>query len=210
MGALDCNVDSSWDGSGAGGTVFGEPKASFMYHRARQRWGWLSAYALIPINLISARTNYADFVLPGGTIFLILTKLTDRIGIDWTFWPPRPSTAFACLPVIRNSYNYLYEKAFGNLNRNWMQEIQPRHGQNDDGGEGNEADQDNDAAANEVAEGDVVLELNLEIGMEDNYDEENQEQRQEGSSRTRSRGTANRSPAARPQPPPSSIATRTN
>ena len=162
--------------------VFGEREAMEMYVRANRHWGWLSAYALIPVSLIAARTHYADFVLPGSTIFLFATQLSERFAIDWTIWPPRPSTVFGCLPVVRNCYNYLYEKAFGNLNRKWLQEIQPRHGQD---GEGNEADHANDAAAavDDIADGDVVLELNLEIGVEDDEDEEQpgqQQQQQQG------------------------------
>lgn len=157
--------------------VFGEREAMQMYARANRHWGWLSAYALIPVSLIAARTHYADFVLPGSTIFLFATQLSEKFAIDWTIWPPRPSTVFGCLPVVRNCYNYLYEKAFGNLNRKWLQEIQPRHGQD---GEGNEADHANDAAAavDDIADGDVVLELNLEIGVEDDEDEEQPEQQQ--------------------------------
>jgi RING-variant domain len=159
--------------------VFGEAEAFNMSVRAHRHWGWLSAYALIPLSLISARTNYADFVLPGSTVFLFATQLTDRFAMDWTIWPPRPSTVFGCLPVVRNCYNYLYEKAFGNLNRKWIQEIQPRQGQDGNDDERNDADRANDVAAvaDEIADGDVILELNLEIGgVEDGEDEEQQPQ----------------------------------
>lgn len=153
--------------------VFGEPHASEIYTRASRHWGWLCAYALIPLSLISARTNYADFVLPGSTIVLFAAQLSDRFAIDWTIWPPRPSTVFGCLPLVRNCYNYLYEKTFGGLERRWIQDIQPRQGQYGNEGERNEADQANDLAAamHEMGEGDVVLELNLEIGVGDGEDE---------------------------------------
>ena len=154
--------------------VFGEREALAIYRRAHRHWGFLTAYALIPISLIAARTNYADFVLPGSTVFLFATQLTERFAIDWTIWPPRPSTVFGCLPLLRNCYNYLYEKAFGSLNLKWLLEIQPRHGEDGGGGGGgggwDEADQD--ARVDEViAHGDVVLELNLEIGMGNDDDE---------------------------------------
>ncbi len=158
--------------------VFGDREALDMFRRASRHWGWLSAYALIPLSLISARTNYADFVLPGSTVFLFATQLSERFAIDWTIWPPRPSTVFGCLPVVRNCYNYLYEKAFGNLDRKWLQDIQPRREQDGNDGDRNEADGANDAAAaaDEIAEGDVVLELNLEIGVEDGEEEEQRQQ----------------------------------
>jgi hypothetical protein len=166
--------------------VFGEADAFFILRRASRHWGWLSAYALIPMSLISARTNYADFVLPGSTVFLFATQLTEKFALDWTIWPPRPSTVFGCLPVVRNCYNYLYEKAFGNLNRKWIQEIQPRQDSNEE--ERNEAGQGNEAgaAADDIADGDVVLEFNLEIGVEDNEEDE-QQQDQRGDRRPEQR-----------------------
>ncbi len=182
--------------------IFGEREAMEMFARANRHWGWLSAYALIPISLIAARTQYADFVLPGSTIFLFATQLSEKFAIDWTIWPPRPSTVFGCLPVVRNCYNYLYEKAFGNLNKKWLQEIRPRHGQD---GEGNEADPANDAAAavDDIADGDVVLELNLEIGVQDEEDDDEEQpeeqQQQQGARPDRQPENREAQPPARDQ-----------
>lgn len=149
--------------------VFGEPQASLMLHRASRHWGWLSGYPLIPVTLIATKTGYADFVLPSSTIFLVATQLSEPAGIDWSQWPPQPSTVFACLPLIRSAYNYLYEKAFGPLNHRWLEEVRPRQMQ-----EGNDLEIDEvgnpagPAQGAEVADNDVLLELNLEIGMEVN------------------------------------------
>ncbi len=191
--------------------VFGDADAFFIFRRASRHWGWLSAYALIPMSLISARTNYADFVLPGSTIFLFATQLSERFAIDWTIWPPRPSTVFGCLPVVRNCYNYLYEKAFGNLNRKWLREIQPRHDGNQ--GEHNEADQADDdaaaAAADEVADGDVVLEFNLEIGVEDDEEDE-QVQAQGGGRRAERRAAQAADGNAAPPPAPGAAVANNN
>jgi RING-variant domain len=183
--------------------VFGEPQARYIYLRACNHWGWLSGYALVPLSLISARTNYSDFVLPGSTVFLFATQLTERFALDWTIWPPRSSTVFGCLPVVRNCYNYLYEKAFGNLNRRWLQEIQPRQAQDSNDADRNDADGGDEAAvaADEIADGGVVLELNLEIGVEDGEDEEQQERPQQQRARDDG-GPAHREaqPLDHPQP----------
>ena len=114
-------------------------------------------------------------MLSVSTIFLFATQLSERFGIDWTIWPPRPSTVFACLPLVRNSYKWIYKKAFGNLNRKWIQKIQPRQAQDSNEGERNEADAA--AVADEIADGDVMLELNLEIGVGGDKQEEAQEDR---------------------------------
>lgn len=166
------------------GMVFGEPQASHIYDTASQHWGGLMAYALVPVNLIAAQTSYADWVLPVPMVFLVATRLTDGFNFDWTFWTfwaPRPATAFSCLIVARSCYYYLYDKAFSNLNRKWLKEIQPRQSQGSIDGDGNEADGANGdagAAAGDIAEGDILLELNAELGIEDGEDEEEQHQQQ--------------------------------
>lgn len=189
--------------------VFGDYHANLLLYRAQRHRGWLAAYALIPISLISARTNYADFVLPWSTVFLFATQLSERFGIDWTIWPPRPSTVFGCLPVVRNCYNYLYERAFGDLNRKWLQEIQPQQAQEGNGGERNEADQANDAAAaaDEIADGNVVLELNLEIGV---GDDEEEPQQQEARNERRPAPPDHQQPPNENAPPAAAIAAPNN
>jgi RING-variant domain len=141
--------------------VFGPEHAQEIFEEASRHSGWLPAYALIPINLIMARTSYADFVLPMGTLFLISTQLTDGFEIDMTIYPPLPSTVFVCLPALRSLYNWSYNKAFGEINSKWIAELQPRQMEPIDGQEENEAD----IANEEEAEGGrVVLELELNIG----------------------------------------------
>ena len=155
--------------------VFGPRHAMRIYGEAARHSGWLSTYALIPVNLIMARTSYADFVLPMGTLFLISTQLTDGFEIDMTIYPPLPSTVFACLPTLRSLYNWSYKKAFGKINKQWIKELQPRNMDPVDGQENNEADQANDEE--EAAEGGrVVLELEVNVGGA----EEDGENQQEG------------------------------
>jgi hypothetical protein len=145
--------------------VFGPQHARQIYEEAVRHTGWLSAYALVPVSLIMARTNYSDFVLPLSTIFLVSTQITDHFEIDMTLYPPLPSTVFACLPAIRNAYNWSYQKAFGELNKKWLAELQPRQMDIADGQENNEADMANLDEAEEG--GRVVLELEVNVGAEE-------------------------------------------
>jgi hypothetical protein len=141
--------------------VFGYHDARLILHSAISH-GILNvaAYGLVPLSLIFSRTNYADFVLPGGTLFLLATQLRENFEIDMTIWPPKPSTVFACLPAIRSGYNFCYEKAFGELNRKWISEVQPRQGEDTTP---NEADAAN--AAEEAADGaGFVVELDINLG----------------------------------------------
>jgi len=137
--------------------VFGEREASRIYWDALRHRSWVPAYALVPLNLIFARTNYADFVLPSGTLFLLATQIGDKFEIDMTIWPPLPSTVFACLPAVRTAYNWCYHKAFCDLNKKWLEEVQPRHAAPDEDQDGNDGLNQNRGG------GEIVLELEVNI-----------------------------------------------
>lgn len=152
--------------------VCGREHAARIFEEAQRHRGWLSGYGLVPLSLIFSRTAYADFVLPGGTLFLLATQLSERFEIDMTIWPPLPSTVFACLPALRTAYNFGYEKVFGELNRKWLQEVQPRQDERVDGQEDNAADVEN--AQEEMMEdnGGLVVQLEVNIGGEMAEDED--------------------------------------
>lgn len=153
--------------------VFGSEHAQQIYSQyAVSRLAHQLSYVFIPLNLIFARTRYADFVLPSGTIILLTTQLENGFEIDWTMWPPHPSTVFACLPALRQFYNWGYETAFGDMNRRWIAAVQPRREEGYDGQEENIADilNEHEAELAEAAEGDgggMVLELELNLGAVD-------------------------------------------
>jgi hypothetical protein len=150
--------------------VFGPEHAFEIYREAARHKGWLATYALIPFNLIMARTSYADFVLPSGTLFLVSTQIADGFEIDMTIYPPLPSTVFACLPTLRSAYNWSYNKAFGELNKKWLAEVQPRQMDQIEGQEDNPADAAN--REEDAAEGGrVVFELEVNVGPGDQDDE---------------------------------------
>ena len=148
-------------------TVFGPEQAKDIFEASWRHRSWLIGYPLIPLSLIFSRTNYADFVLPAGTVFLLATQLSEGFEIDMTMWPPLPSTVFACLPAVRTGYNALYEKAFGKLNRKWMAEVQPRQNERAEGEENNAADAETaeeEAMDQAAGGGGIVLELQVNIG----------------------------------------------
>ena len=149
--------------------VFGPEEAARIFVESATRHpAWLAGYPLIPLSLIFSRTNYADFVLPSGSVFLAATKI-DGFQIDTTLWPPLPSTVFACLPLVKTGYSWVYEKAFGALNKQWINEVQPRQQERAEGQDGNEADAENaaDAVAQQADQGGLVLELQVNIEAEE-------------------------------------------
>ncbi|EXJ86653.1 hypothetical protein A1O3_03606 [Capronia epimyces CBS 606.96] len=162
-------LTSFWAGAWAHGfysvyLVFGEEDAARIFEMTLRHPAWNLAYGLIPINLIFSRTNYSDFVLPTGSLLLLATQTSDEFKIDMTIWPPLPSTVFACLPSIRSAYNWCYHKAFCDLNKKWLEEIQPSHAQQEDGNAEN--DEANQNLVEEVEEGGVVLELQVNLNAE--------------------------------------------
>jgi len=131
------------------------------------------AYGLVPINLIFSRTNFADSVLTVGTFFLLSTQIDpNRFEIDMTLWPPLPSTVFICLPAIRRAYNWLYFKTFADLNRKWLEAVQPASIQPVEGQEQNLADLANQ---NDPVDGEMVFELEVRIGEDEDNDNEEDE-----------------------------------
>jgi hypothetical protein len=147
--------------------VFGLRDAAEIFNRAQQHRSWLPAYALIPLNLIFARTHYADFVLPGSTLFLVSTQIGDNLEFNTTLWPPLPSTVFAFLPGVRAMYNWCYHHAFCGLNKKWLEEVLPRHAQQVDGQEATDANNQNlpdnmGQGAEVVFEWQVALNANAE------------------------------------------------
>lgn len=137
--------------------VFGHKEAAQIFRYSMSRPGFTWTYSFIPLNLILARTDYADFALPGSSLLLLSTQITDKFDIDYTMWPPLPSTVFACLPAIRSVYNWGYHKAFCELNKKWLAEVQPSHVQRGDGQVDNGAQTDDD----DLQEGDMVLEIEV-------------------------------------------------
>lgn len=162
--------------------VCGREHAIRIFEEAQRHRGWLSGYGLIPLSLIFSRTNYADFVLPGGTLFLLATQLSERFEIDMTIWPPLPSTVFACLPALRSMYNFGYEKAFGELNRKWIQEVQPRQDEGVDSQGVNDADVANaeEAMMDQAEDGGLVVQLEVNIGGEMGEDDDEEQEQQDG------------------------------
>ncbi|RMD44867.1 hypothetical protein DV735_g310, partial [Chaetothyriales sp. CBS 134920] len=158
--------------------VFGPEQAFDIYREAMRHSGWIPAYALIPWNLIAARTNYSDFILPSGTLFLLSTQLSDGLRVDMTLWPPLPSTVFVCLPAVRTLYEYCYKRAFGDWNKRWLEEMQPRQVVEAANEERNAADVAN-READEV-EGGIVLELNIAGGALDEAEGQGNAAEEEG------------------------------
>ncbi|KAI5292037.1 hypothetical protein KEM52_006662 [Ascosphaera acerosa] len=95
---------------------------------------------LIPVVLVCARTRWADRALPAVSwmVYFMLgrTIIVSRGGVAQVgaggavgghrLWPPGPALTFAALPVLRNVYNTLLYRLFGQAERRWIAAVRPR------------------------------------------------------------------------------------
>lgn len=128
-----------WHGLGSLYIVFGSDASTEILQRATEHKWWSPAgLPLIPVSLIASRTKYSKLVCPFATLFLLAARTTDTFIFDTEIWPPTAPGTFACLPVVQSAYSFVYKRAFGDLNRKWLAEVQPRaqenHDQEDDNG----------------------------------------------------------------------------
>jgi hypothetical protein len=146
--------------------VFGPRHAEKLFFEAQPHQRFF--YALIPFNLIFARTSFADSTLATGTFALLSTQIDPyNFELDMILWPPKPSTVFIILPTIRRAYNWAYQQAFGDFNRRMIEAVQPVLTQPM---EGEEVAQLAELDHEEPAEGQVLLEIEINGGGEDEED----------------------------------------
>ncbi len=112
--------------------VFGREDAQRILNDAQHvpTWKLLFLVPSIPTLLILSRTRMADNLLP---VFPILFYAFEKQRMDSNLWPPSAAMTIAALPYIRAAYNQIYEIVFGEREKRWLREIQPRAGENDAG-----------------------------------------------------------------------------
>lgn len=134
---------------------------------------------LIPLVLIFSRTRYAEGLLPAIPVLFFATHNPSGLEpIGGDLWPPSAAMTFAALPYVKSFYSAFYERIFGERERKWIAEVQPRAGEADPNapqqgqglvGQGRRAAA---AALGEVGDGHIVMEIDLELqlGMEQDHD----------------------------------------
>ncbi|KAI9851016.1 MAG: hypothetical protein M1838_004627 [Thelocarpon superellum] len=134
-------------------------------------WSWRLPLGLplIPAVLVLSRTKLADSVLPALPILFFATTGRERDRLDVTRWPPSPAVALSVLPYVRGAYNEAYERAFGARERRWIQEVQPRNEAAEaEGPDGQGPGPLWQGGVGGDEEGDVVVDVNMEIEIFDN------------------------------------------
>lgn len=133
----------------------------------------------IPIVLICSRMSWADGVLPALPVLFFATHNPMGFETQGTLWPPSATLTFAALPYVKSVYSAFYERAFGKMERKWIAEVQPRHGEEDEAGQQDgQQRRNNRDAVGLGGNGGILMEIDLElqIGMNDlpqNQDEIN-------------------------------------
>ncbi|OJJ51494.1 hypothetical protein ASPZODRAFT_127572 [Penicilliopsis zonata CBS 506.65] len=126
---------------------------------------------LIPLVLIFSRTRYAESMLPAiPVLFFAIQNPTHEPDFD--LWPPTPAMTFAALPYMKSFYTALYDRFFGQLERKWIAEVQPRAGEAEPDPAAaaqqplQQMDLGGDPAAAAAAQGDngqILMEIDLEL-----------------------------------------------
>lgn len=167
--------------------IFGEEDAQrLLYNNAIEGFHprQFIGLPLIPIVLILSRTRYSEGILPALPVLFFATHISEPNDLDVDIWPPSAAMTFAALPYIRSAYNAAYERVFGKMERRWIEEVQPRAGENNTDGQDNgngDAGQGDAAAGDgqeaEVREGGGIMDLNLEIqiGVVQEGDDDNEQ-----------------------------------
>ncbi|KAJ6021344.1 hypothetical protein N7540_006848 [Penicillium herquei] len=117
---------------------------------------------LIPLVLIFSRTRYAEGLLPAIPV-LFFAAYNPRHEPDFDIWPPTPALTFAALPYVKSFYGALYDRVFGDLERKWIAEVQPRAAEEilDDAQQQDQAEGLN--RFGEHANGQILMEIDLEL-----------------------------------------------
>jgi hypothetical protein len=124
----------------------------------------------IPSMLIFSRTTLADGILPILPILFFVTKPDADPFSEIGNWPPSAGLSFALLPYLRSIYNNCYDRVWGEHEKRWLKEIQPRattEAQEGDNDANNNAEADIDAGEN-------VLEINVDLAMLEDWDEDDE------------------------------------
>ena len=164
-------IGTTWAGLRAHGqasmyAVFGYEETKKIFESMASGRGWLNAgLPLIPLALIAQRTRYSALLSPVSIICLSVAQSSKWLGIKPSIWPAPSASIFACLPIVHGAYNQLYDRVFGELNKKWLAEVQPR------APEGGENAEEGDAEAlGRGDEGGVVVDFNIEIDFAEGED----------------------------------------
>ena len=134
---------------------------------------------IIPIALMASRTSIADAVLPFFPVLFLAThprayqvgkhstlSISSQEYADLNHWPPSAAFTVIMLPYIRGLYNEYVERAWGEHERRWLKEVQPRFGQSgtQDHVDGRQPEDNND---------DEVVEVEVDFGVAEDEGNEN-------------------------------------
>ncbi|KAF2085018.1 hypothetical protein K490DRAFT_47936 [Saccharata proteae CBS 121410] len=139
---------------------------SRFFHNARLYLG-LSA---IPPVLVASRlsTFIVDSILPIVPIIFMASSSASDEMLDLGHWPPSAALTFSLLPYVRVFYNSYMEKVWGKRQRQWLKEILPRAGEEDeDEADGHVHARDQDGFV--PGEEEDVFEVNIDINIMDDW-----------------------------------------
>jgi hypothetical protein len=103
-----------------------------MFTHLQQHWRLDLGLPLIPTILIASRTTFADSFLPFLPLIFFVSSGQPGDDMMQLQWPPSAAFTFAALPYLRGFYNAFHERVCLPREQQWLKEIQPRAGTEDD------------------------------------------------------------------------------
>lgn len=102
-----------------------------MLTHLQHHWRLDLGLPLIPTVLVASRTTFADSFLPFLPLIFFVSSGQPGDEMLQLQWPPSAAFSFAALPYIRGFYNAFYERVLLPREQQWLKEIQPRAGTDD-------------------------------------------------------------------------------
>lgn len=135
-------------------------------------WRLYVGIPLIGPMLVLSRTNLADTLLPVLPVLFFATQMhSPEEVLNFGAWPPSASLSFALLPYLRQAYNSAYNRLFAGKEKQWLKDIQPRNGQNQDGGAG-DGENAGQAAGAEDGDDRNMFEVRIDGGIWEDWGDE--------------------------------------
>lgn len=94
----------------------------------RNHWRREVGVPLLPALLIASRTRLADSFLPFIPLIFFVGSGRPQEDMLQLTWPPSAAFTVATLPYIRSLYNAYYDRVWLPREQQWLKEIQPRAG----------------------------------------------------------------------------------
>jgi hypothetical protein len=139
-----------------------------MVNHLRYHWRLDLGLPLVPTVLILSRTSLADGFLP-FLPFIFFTSSSSKDQLLTLQYPPSAAFVITALPYLRSAYNAYYERFWLPKERQWLKEIQPRAGEDENNAIEDVHEDGADHIHEAFEEGDNIMEVEVDFDIFENW-----------------------------------------